>query len=194
MAQVAAAMTVPSHTVLIVDDEPSILSALRRTLRTEPVRVLTTTQPEEALALIDRESVDLLISDIDMPQMSGLDLVARVRRSYPNVVRMLLTGNGSLDAALRAINDGEVFRFLTKPWQDVELRATIAQALERLDELRRSQAAARTAERRRRMFSELDREHPGITTAAKEDGVYRLSAARLKALRTLGRSMGILLE
>ena len=166
-------------TVLFVDDEPEILETLRRTLRNESYRVLTTTSPDEALGLIEREDVDVLVADIDMPGMTGLELVARVRRVRPEVVRMLLTGDASVDSAMSAINEGEVHRYLTKPWQKQHLRDTIRQALERLDEMREAAAADRAAHRRATLLAELERAHPGIRHVALDEGVYVLDVTRL---------------
>jgi DNA-binding NtrC family response regulator len=174
----------PQHTVLLVDDEPAIVAALRRTLRGRGYRILGATSPLAALELMAGEKIDLIISDIDMPGMSGLDLVSRVRREHPDVVRMLLTGRGTLDAALRAINDGEVHRFLTKPWDDDELRDIVAQAIARLEELRRSQAAERGAARRRAMIADLEREQPGIAKVERDgDGIYVVDEKRMEQLR-----------
>jgi len=153
---------VNDYGILLVDDEPAILAALRRTLRGRGYRIFTADNPVQALKLLDRERVDLVVSDVDMPQMTGTDLVSRIRVAFPHVVRILLTGRGTMEAALKAINDGEVHRFLTKPWDEDELRTTIAQALERLEELRRAQVADRLAARRRMLLNDLEREHPGI--------------------------------
>ena len=89
-------MKVSRHTVLIVDDEAEVLDSLRRILRDQDYRILSTTSPLEALSIIEGGSIDVLISDIDMPEMTGIELVARVRQLYPDVVRMLLTGGASL--------------------------------------------------------------------------------------------------
>ena len=170
--------------LLLVDDEPAILAALRRTLRGRGYRIFVADDPMQALRLLDRERIDLVVSDLDMPTMNGLDLIARIRVAFPNVVRILLTGRGTLDAALRAINDGEVHRFLTKPWDEEELRTCIAQAFDRLEELRRVQVADRTAARRRMMLTDLEREHPGIAFVEKDqDGVYLLDDKRVEVVR-----------
>lgn len=181
--------------ILIVDDEPAILAALRRTLRGKGYRIFVADDPQQALRLLDRERIDLVLSDVDMPTMSGLDLVARIRVAYPHVVRMLLTGRGTLDTAMRAINDGEVHRFFTKPWDEDELRTTIAQALERLEELRRAQVADRLAARRRMLLADLEREHPGIAYVEKDtNGVYTLEDRRIDALRLQVGELGSILE
>lgn len=180
-------MKVSRHTVLIVDDEAEVLDSLRRILRDQDYRILSTTSPLEALSIIEGGSIDVLISDIDMPEMTGIELVARVRRLYPDVVRMLLTGGASLDSALRAINEGEVYRYLTKPWDKAVLRETIRQALDHLDELRRAAVAMRAVQLRERMLSELASVHPGIRTVNLEGGDYILDLDRLDTvLSSLG--------
>jgi FixJ family two-component response regulator len=114
--------------------------------------------------------------------MSGVELVARVRREHPDVVRVLLTGDASVESALRAINDGEVHRYLTKPWNKAELRETIRQTVDRLGELRRAAAADRRAALGARLIAALEREHPGIAQVVKNDGVYRHDGERLDVL------------
>jgi len=170
------------HTLLVVDDEPEILETVKRTLRREPYDVLTTTSPLEALALLARGGIDLVVSDIDMPEMSGLELVGRVRRDHPDVVRVLLTGAASVESALRAINEGEVHRYFTKPWDKEELRGTLRAALGRLGELRRVAAADRAEAAREEVLVALEREHPGIRDVLREDGVYVVDPGRVVSL------------
>lgn len=171
----------PRHTILVVDDEPEILDGIRRTLRDEGYKILTSTSPMEAMQLLDG-GVDLLLTDIDMPEMNGLDLIARVRKAFPEVVRVVITGQTTFESAMAAINEGEVHRYLTKPWNKAELRETIRQALDRLEELRRVAAADHRAAMRERLLGDLEREHPGIRRAPKEDGVYVLDAGHLLPL------------
>ncbi len=185
-----------TYTLLLVDDEPAIVGALRRTLRGRGYKILGATDPLEALRMLDTEPVDLVISDIDMPQMTGLELVSRIRRAHPETVRILLTGRGTLDSALRAINDGEVHRFLTKPWSDEELRGTIEHALARLEELRRAQNADHAASRRTMLLEELAREHPGIEDVARDaTGIYVIDDRRVEIVRaSVGSELAKLLE
>lgn len=129
-----AACTVPDGPacVLCVDDEPNILSALRRTLRVDGLRVLTAQGGQEALEALERESVDVVISDMRMPGMDGAELLERVHQRWPTHIRVLLTGHADTSAAVAAINRGRIFRYLNKPWDDAELRTVVRQGLSML--------------------------------------------------------------
>jgi two-component system probable response regulator PhcQ len=167
--------------VLLVDDEPEILEGLRRTLRREPYRLVTAQSADEAMRVIESESIDVIVSDIDMPGTNGLDLIARIRRDHPMIVRLLLTGDASLEAALQAINQGEVHRFLTKPWDSAELRRTLGEAIVRLEELRRAATAAGMVGSRERIQAALERTHPGITRIDFTANVYVIDPATVAA-------------
>ena len=177
-------MSEPRRTVLVVDDELEVVEALKRNLRHEPFDFIGTTSPEEALAIIDQRRVDLVIADIDMPEMNGLSLVTRLSRTHPAVVRILLTGDASLESAMTAINEGEVHRYLTKPWNTAELREIVRGALERGDELQRASQASRDVAERDRFLTELVQEHPTIRHVTREDGAYVLDAERLRNVTT----------
>jgi response regulator RpfG family c-di-GMP phosphodiesterase len=118
------------HTVLFVDDEVNILKAVQRLLRHEPWKVLTASRAKEALSILDGEPAQVVITDQRMPEMSGVDLLSVVRERHPDVVRMMLTGYTEINVAVDAINRGAIYRLITKPWNDEELKATIRQALE----------------------------------------------------------------
>src|SRR5450830_1115854 len=124
------AAEVQPWTVLCVDDEPSILSALRRVLRAEGCRLLTAQGGAEALAILATESVDVVVSDMRMPGMDGAQLLARVREEWPGTARILLTGYADMDATIAAINNGQIYRYIHKPWDEHELRLTVRQAAE----------------------------------------------------------------
>jgi len=122
-----------AHTVLFVDDEVNILKALQRLLRHGPWTVLTASRPQEALELLDRAEAQVVVSDQRMPDMSGVDFLAAVRERHPDVVRMMLTGYTEMTIAVEAINKGEIYRLITKPWNDEELKATLRQAFDHYD-------------------------------------------------------------
>ncbi|MBI5922835.1 MAG: EAL domain-containing protein [Betaproteobacteria bacterium] len=127
---------VPSHTLLLVDDEPGILSSLKRLFRREGYTILLASSGMEALQLLASNEVGVVISDARMPEMDGGELLGKVRDMYPSVVRIMLSGYTDLKAVTTAVNRGELFCFLTKPWDDSELLATVRDAF-RHYELRR---------------------------------------------------------
>ncbi|AOE83181.1 HD domain-containing phosphohydrolase [Pseudomonas sp. TCU-HL1] len=116
-------------TLLLVDDEEHILSALRRVLRGEPYDLLTAPGGTAALELLQEREVDLVVSDARMPGLDGPSLLAEVQQRWPGTLRILLTGASDLDTSVRAINQGQIYRYLSKPWIDDELRFTLRQAL-----------------------------------------------------------------
>lgn len=118
----------PRATVLFVDDERNILMSLRALFR-DTYRVLSTTDPLEALQIVRRETVDVIVSDQRMPQMLGAELLRRVREVSPGTMRILLTGYSDLASVVSSINEGEVFRFINKPWSNDAIRSVVASAV-----------------------------------------------------------------
>lgn len=115
--------------VLFVDDEPNILSALSRQFIDAPFATLTATDGRTALALLAADTVSVIVTDNMMPGMTGIELLSRVREQSPRTVRILLTGHADMSAAICAINSGEVYKFITKPWDQEDLRVVINDGL-----------------------------------------------------------------
>jgi DNA-binding response OmpR family regulator len=147
--------------ILVVDDDEMVTKALSTLLKRPDRRVLTCTDPSEVPGIMARQSVDLVISDEEMPKMTGVHLLTQLKQTHPDAVRILLTGRGSVQTAVQAINDCGVFKFLTKPWNGDELNAVVAAALQRAVQQRKP-AKPPVADRRRAMLEELEREHPGL--------------------------------
>ena len=126
-------------TILLVDDEINILKALNRLLRTDGYRLLIAESGADALNLMAQEPVDLVISDMRMPEMDGAVFLATVRQKWPDTVRILLTGHADMAQTVSAINQGEIYRFIAKPWNDQELLIIVRQALEQLHLRRENQ-------------------------------------------------------
>ncbi|MES2784639.1 MAG: HD domain-containing phosphohydrolase [Pseudomonadota bacterium] len=121
----------PTWRILCVDDEPNIVAALKRLFRNSGYQVVTATSGAEALLLLNEAPVDLIFSDMRMPGMDGVKLLEQVRTSWPRTTRVLLTGYADMKSTVAAINSGEVYRYITKPWDDVEILATARQVFER---------------------------------------------------------------
>jgi DNA-binding NtrC family response regulator len=114
--------------ILFVDDEEQILRALARTLRDEGYDLTFCTCPLDALARLEARSFDIVVSDFMMPNLSGVDLLARTRAVRPSAVRVLMTGQADRSATIRAINEGAVFHYLEKPWEDADLKSALCDA------------------------------------------------------------------
>jgi response regulator RpfG family c-di-GMP phosphodiesterase len=117
--------------ILCVDDEPSMLSALRRLFRAHGFAVLTAESGQQGLDLLEREPVHLVISDMRMPHMDGVAFLEQVRQRKPDILRLLLTGYADIASITGAINRGEIYRYISKPWDDSDIILTVKDALER---------------------------------------------------------------
>ncbi|SMP39544.1 diguanylate cyclase (GGDEF) domain-containing protein [Desulfonatronum zhilinae] len=115
--------------VLFVDDEVHVLRSLQRALMDEPLTTLTAESGEQALRTLAREHIDVVVSDERMPGMSGSTLLTEVKNRHPEIIRIMLTGHADLEAAMQAINDGRIYRFLLKPVATDELASVIQKAL-----------------------------------------------------------------
>lgn len=108
--------------LLLVDDEPNTLSALRRMFRREPYELLMAESGAQGLDLLNEHEVGVIISDYRMPEMTGVDFLRAVKDSHPDTLRIVLSGFTDLQSVTAAVNEGAVYKFLTKPWDDDELR------------------------------------------------------------------------
>ena len=122
--------------LLCVDDEVSVLRSLKRFLRKENYQIVTATGGAEGLALLERHAVQVVLSDQRMPEMMGTAFLRQVKERYPDTVRVMLSGYAEVHAILDSINQGEIYRFLPKPWNEKELKVTLRQCFERYDLIR----------------------------------------------------------
>jgi response regulator RpfG family c-di-GMP phosphodiesterase len=137
-----------ASSVLLVDDEPGVLAALRRVLRARGFEVLCASGGQEALKVLERERIDAIITDMRMPGMSGAEFLKASLALAPDAVRVLLTGYADVGSAAQAINDGEVFRYVTKPWDDAALMQSLREGLARRALDRERDASCAAAEER----------------------------------------------
>lgn len=124
------------HCLLIIDDEPNVCDSVHDLLRRD-FRVLKAHSAEEGYRLMQEEEVHIVMSDQRMPQISGVELLTKLKTRYPQAVRMLFTGFADLESVISAINQGHVFQFIRKPWQPEELLVAVQQAADEFDRLER---------------------------------------------------------
>lgn len=165
--------------IVCVDDDASVLTAVARSLRRDDLEIRTTESPADALAWIANDDVAVLVSDYDMPGMTGAQLAGHARLLRPEVVRILLTGQQNLETAIDGINQGEVFRFISKPFDREHLRQSVDAALARHRELVELSGDRERRQRRQRLRAALEGEYRGITEVARDpDGRYAVGDAR----------------
>ncbi|MBX9753947.1 MAG: response regulator, partial [Pseudomonadaceae bacterium] len=136
----------PQQKILLVDDEDAILNSLRRVLRNQPYELFFAHGGEDALLLLEKHAIDLVVSDARMPGMDGATLLSEVNKRKPDCMTILLTGYAEINTIVKAINEGQIYRYISKPWNDEELLMTLRQAL-----------AMQHAERERRRLVVLTR-------------------------------------
>ncbi len=159
------------YTILVVDDERWIRLNLKRILESDGHKVLPADSGQAALAVLQEQKVDLILSDQRMPRMSGLDLLEHAREKFPEVIRVMLTGFADLQLALDAINRVEIHRLLLKPYSKQQIQATVKELLQ----LRNAGADIpvvdlNKARIKKKALDDLQKDHPGIEHVQRDRG------------------------
>jgi DNA-binding NtrC family response regulator len=163
--------------VICVDDDEAMLGTVVRCLKREPIEIRSTLSASQALSWIASEEVAVLVSDYDMPEMTGAQLAGHVRRVRPETVRILLTGQRTLETAIDGINQGEIFRFLNKPFDNEQLRGAVNAGVARNRELLAMSGDRQRRQRREALRAALEAEYPGISTVERKNGnIYDVTA------------------
>jgi DNA-binding NtrC family response regulator len=148
--------------ILIVDDQSLVLDVLRDILSSGPYRVVAAGSAEKALQLLQGQTVDIVISDERMPGMQGSEFLSIVRETYPDIVRIILTGHASVESAVRAVNQSEIFRFLTKPVNRDVLLEAVQDALA-------YKAKGDQRDQHDSLMEHLEKQAPGITRVRRDE-------------------------
>ncbi len=149
--------------ILIVDDNPNVLSALKRSLIDEPVNVYTAGSGVEGLNILKQHKMKVVISDEMMPGIKGTELLSIVKDRYPETLRIILTGHASLEAAISAVNNGEIYRFFTKPWNEIDLKFVIRSALDKYNLEEENRRLLKTVKRQTTELKSLEKRYSGIS-------------------------------
>lgn len=157
--------TAGKYALLFVDDEPGVLRALTRVFEDENYQVLTVPDGEQALNVLEKNDVQLVISDFMMPRMNGAQFLSRVKSLYPDMIQIMLTGHADTRAVMGAINEGAVYKFILKPWHDDDLRITVVAAQEQYELKRRNKQLEDDNERKQKQIKTLNK--PAVTNRSQ---------------------------
>ncbi len=165
--------------VLFVDDEPQILNALKRGLLDEPYESLFATSGEMALKLLAENEIAVLVTDMRMPGMNGLELLKRVREPYPDLVKIVLSGYTQLPQVLATVNQGDIFKFITKPWDlDGDFRQVILEAVDYHVYRAAVRKAQQTLERKNASFQNILKTYDDKLLSLREELVLARELTR----------------
>jgi len=178
-------MSSPLRQVLVVDGDLATARVIRKALTPDGYTVVPATDAASALRILEQHTVDVLVSELTLPDGNGLHLLIEARLLHPLVPRIVVTATEDFASAVSAINEAEVFRFIRKPVETPSLRGAIEEALGRAASLHEARGVREGAERRRLALLDLETDHPGISTVSLGSEGYSIPPARLRALAKL---------
>ena len=161
------------YKILLVDDEPAIIKALTRVLQYEGYTIQGITNPTEAADLLREEEFHLVICDHTMPEMTGIEVLRSARLIQPGTIRVMLTGNADLEMAMAAINQGEIYRFLTKPWDNNDLMVTVRLGLREYEIQKQNRRLAKVVRQQAETIKRLQAQLAGPMGFPAAPGVTR---------------------
>lgn len=169
MGTPAPRVKIPGRTILVVDDEEHVRSALTAFLEREGYTVLSAEGPTEGLAILRAQPVKLVISDQNMPDMNGIEFFRLIRERHPQVCRIMLTGDPERETIIKAINEGEVYRFIPKPWNNTMLRVIVYFAFEAIQLEEENLRLLKALRRQLQFVRSLERDFPYLAALARQE-------------------------
>ncbi len=150
------------HCILIVDDEQAILDLAVDTLKKYNYKVITAKSGEEGLDMLIQHPVNLIVSDQRMGGISGVEFLKIVKKKYPNIITIMLTGFAETEMAMKAVNEAGIYKFIVKPWDMLDFRNTVERALELQYLIMEKEELMKKLALQKRIFQQISREYPDI--------------------------------
>jgi two-component system probable response regulator PhcQ len=165
---------IKKQTILVVDDDELFLEYIQRALTSENCNVITTSSGKEGLDILGKQQVSVVISEYKIPLMSGLEFLEKVRIIYPDIVTIMVTDHADIKLAIKAINEAGVYKFLLKPWDDIDFKSTIKKTLESLQVIKERDELIRKVKTHEVTLKDLEKRYPGITKVERDEDGYIL--------------------
>lgn len=162
------------HTILVVDDEELFIEYIKSMLSGESYNVVTASNGKQGLEILKKQSVNLVISEYKIPLMNGLEFLEKVRIIYPDILTVMVTDQADINLAIKAINEAGVYKFLLKPWDDIDFKNTIKRTLESLQVIKERDELIRKVKTHEATLKDLEKRYPGITKVEKDEDGYIL--------------------
>jgi len=162
------------HSILVVDDEELFIEYIKSMLSGESYNVITASSGKQGLEILKKQSVNMVISEYKIPLMNGLEFLEKVRIIYPDILTVLVTDQADINLALKAINEAGVYKFLLKPWDNIDFKNTIKKTLESLQVIKERDELIRKVKTHEATLNDLEKRYPGITKVEKDEDGYIL--------------------
>ena len=159
------------HTILVVDDDKLFVEYIQRVLSGECYNIIGGSSGQEGLEILEKQHVSMVISEYKIPIMSGLEFLEKVRIIYPDILTIMVTDHADIKLVIKAINEAGVYKFLLKPWDDIDFKNTIKKTMESLQVIKERDMLIRKVKTHEATMKDLEKRYPGITKVERdEDG------------------------
>jgi two-component system probable response regulator PhcQ len=165
---------IKKHTILVVDHEESFIEYIQRMMSDENYNLITVASGQEGLDVLEKQQVSMVISEYEIPLMNGLEFLEKVRIIYPNILTVMVTDRADIDLAIKAINEAGVYKFLLKPWDNIDFKSTIKKTLESLQVIKERDELIRKVKTHEVTLKDLEKRYPGITKVERDEDGYIL--------------------
>ena len=165
---------IKKHTILVVDDEEFFIEYIQRILSDENYNVISASNGQEGIALLEKQQVSMVISEYKIPLMNGLEFLEKVRIIYPDILTILVTDHADIELVIKAVNEAGVYKFLLKSWDDIDFKNTIIKPLESLQVIKERDVLIRKVKTHEATLKDLEKRYPGITKVEKDEDGYIL--------------------
>ena len=162
------------HTILVVDDDKLFVEYIQRVLSGECYNIIGGSSGQEGLEILEKQHVSMVISEYKIPIMSGLEFLEKVRIIYPDILTIMVTDHADIKLVIKAINEAGVYKFLLKPWDDIDFKNTIKRTLESLQVIKERDELIRKVKTHEATLKDLEKRYPGITKIEKNEDGYIL--------------------